>query len=97
MLAALMTDKVKLCHHLTKESRMSQHVLTGDKTASFPGTQKHLWQLSSAHSWNQDNKVTFLLLDGTSHSQSRPPDLNVGITYGTLKEETIKMSNSILR
>lgn len=49
----------------------------------------------SAHSWNHDNKVTFLLLDGTSHSQSRPPDLNSGITWETLKEQTIKMSNSI--
>lgn len=47
MLAALMADKVKLCHHLTKESRMSQHVLTGDKAASFPGTQRHFQQLSS--------------------------------------------------
>lgn len=50
---------------------------------------------SSAHSWNHDNKVTFLLLDGTSHRQSRPPDLISRITWETLKEQTIKMSNSI--
>lgn len=82
MLAALMADKVKLCHHLTKESRMSQHVLTGDKTASFPGTQRHFvaaqlilgTMIIKLHSCSQMGQVT-VNLDHQTSTQELPEEL----------------------